>query len=221
MDCMFSIKKEYADLIFNGIKPFDFRNVCPKLDEEDKVYLYETKSSGCGKVVGYFIVENISEIPHGKIGTYLYIDTYAKMFCDEKIQESVNKAKQVEFEDYYNSYVLEFLFMDDLIEEMIKTHKPPVIDVWKMNKDEMKEYNQIKQKQTDFCQACDEWLKKIGFYNEYDESTWKYQINIKNVVKFEKPIDFIKFQLRNGKYLTRGPQNFYYIKNNEEKNYIL
>lgn len=212
MDCMFSIKKEYADLIFNGIKPFDFRNVCPKLDEGDKVYLYETKSSGCGKVVGYFIVKNISEIPHGKIGTYLYIDTYAKMFCDEKIQESVNKAKQVEFEDYYNSYVLEFLFMDDLIEEMIKTHKPPVIDVWKMNKEEIKEYNQIKQKQTDFCQACDEWLTKIGFYNEYDEATWKYQISIKNVVKFEKPIDINQFQLRNGKYITNGPQKFYYIK---------
>ena len=213
MDCMFSMKKEYVDLIFNGIKPFDFRNVCPKLDEGDKVYLYETKSFGCGKVVGYFIVQNISEIPHSKIGTYLYIDTYAKMFCDEKIQESVNKAKQVEFENYYNSYVLEFLFMDELIEEMIKTHKPPVIDVWKMNKDEMKEYNQIKQKQTDFCQTCDEWLKKIGFYNEYDESTWKYQINIKNVVKFEKPIDVNKFQLRNGKFIKRGPQNFYYIKN--------
>ena len=40
MNCMFSIKKEYADLIFNGIKPFDFRNVCPKLDEGDKVYLF-------------------------------------------------------------------------------------------------------------------------------------------------------------------------------------
>ena len=213
MNCMFSMKKEYADLIFNEINPFDFRNVCPKLDEGDKVYLYETKSSGCGKVVGYFIVENICEIPHSKIGTYLYIDTYAKMFCDEKIQESVNKAKQVEFEDYYNSYVLDFLFMDDLIEEMIKTHKPPIIDYWKMNQDEMKEYNLIKQKQTDFCQTCDEWLKKIGFYNEYDESTWKYQINIKNVVKFEKPIDVNKFQLRNGNYITNGLQNFYYIKN--------
>ena len=82
-----------------------------------------------------------------------------------------------------------------------------------MNQDEMKEYNLIKQKQTDFCQTCDEWLKKIGFYNEYDESTWKYQINIKNVVKFEKPIDVNKFQLRNGNYITNGPQNFYYIKN--------
>ena len=213
MNYMFSIKKEYADLIFNEIKPFDFRNVCPNLDDGDKVYLYEIKSSGCGKVVGYFIVENISKIPHSKIGTYLYIDTYAKMFCDEKIQESVNKAKQVEFEDYYNSYVLDFLFKDDLIEEMIKTHKPPIIDYWKMNQDEMKEYNLIKQKQTDFCQTCDEWLKKIGFYNEYDESTWKYQINIKNVVKFEKPIDVNKFQLRNGNYITNGPQNFYYIKN--------
>ena len=167
------------------------------------------------KVRGYYTVKDISEINHKelKIGTYLFIDTFAKMFCDEKIQKSVNKAKQVEFENHYNSYVLEFLFMDDLIEEMIKTHKPPVIDVWKMNQDEMKEYNQMRQKQTDFCQACDEWLTQIGFYNEYDESIWKYQINIKNVVKFEKPIDVNKFQLRNGNYITNGPQNFYYIKN--------
>ena len=212
MNCMITMSKEYIDLIFNGKKPFDFKNVSPKLKEDDKVYLFDSSQK---KVRGYYTVKDISEINHKKIkiGTYLFIDIFAKIFCDEKIQKSVNKAKQVEFENYYNSYVLEFLFMDDLIEEMIKTHKPPIIDYWKMNQDEMKEYNQMRQKQTEFCKACDEWLKKIGFYNEYDESTWKYQINIKNVVKFEKPIDVNKFQLRNGNYITNGPQNFYYIKN--------
>ena len=212
MNCMITMSKEYIDLIFNGKKPFDFKNVSPKLKEDDKVYLFDSSQK---KVRGYYTVKDISEINHKKIkiGTYLFIDTFAKIFCDEKIQKSVNKAKQVEFENYYNSYVLEFLFMDDLIEEMIKTHKPPVIDYWKMNKEEMKAYNQIKQKQTDFLSYCDNWLTQIGFYNEYDESIWKYQINIKNVVKFEKPIDVNKFQLRNGNYITNGPQNFYYIKN--------
>lgn len=214
MNCMFTMSKEYIDLIFNGKKPFDFKNVSPNLKEDDKVYLFDSLQK---KVRGYYTVKDISEINYKelKIGTYLFIDTFAKMFCDEKIQKSVNKAKQVEFENHYNSYVLEFLFMDDLIEEMIKTHKPPVIDVWKMNQDEMKEYNLIKQKQTDFLSYCDNWLRQIGFYNYYgDESTWTYKIDIKKVVKFEQPIDVNKFQKMNGAYLKTAPKNFCYIKEN-------
>lgn len=214
MHCMFSMKKEYVDLIFNGTKPFDFKNVNPKLKEDDKVYLFDSSQK---KVRGYYTVKNISKINHKKIkiGTYLFIDTFAKMFCDKEIQKSVNKAKQVEFENYYNSFVLEFLFMNQLIEEMIKTHKPPVIDYWKMNKEEMKEYNRIKQQQTDFLSDCDNWLRQIGFYNHYgDESTWEYKIDIKNVVKFEQPIDVNKFQLLNGTYLKTAPKNFCYIKEN-------
>ena len=213
MNCMITMQKEYIDLIFNGKKPFDFKNVSPKLKEDDKVYLFDSSQK---KVRGYYTVKDISEINHKKlkIGTYLFIDTFAKMFCDEKIQKSVNKAKQVEFEDYYNSYVLEFLFMDDLIEEMIKTHKPPVQDFWKMNKEEMKEYNLIKKMQTEFLSYCDNWLTQIGFYNEYDESTWKYKIDIKKVVKFEQPLDINQFQKMNGTYLKTNPKNFCYIKEN-------
>lgn len=214
MNCMITMSKEYIDLIFNGKKPFDFKNVSPKLKEDDKVYLFDSSQK---KVRGYYTVKDISEINHKKlkIGTYLFIDTFAKMFCDEKIQKSVNKAKQVEFENYYNSYVLEFLFMDDLIEEMIKTHKPPVQDFWKMNKEEIKEYNLIKQKQTDFLSYCDNWLTQIGFYNYLgNESTWKYKIDIKKVVKFEEPIDVNKFQKMNGAYLKTAPKNFCYIKEN-------
>lgn len=214
MNCMITMQKEYIDLIFNGKKPFDFKNVSPKLKENDKVYLFDSSQK---KVRGYYTVKDVSEINHKKlkIGTYLFIDTFAKMFCDEKIQKSVNKAKQVEFENYYNSYVLEFLFMDDLIEEMIKTHKPPVQDFWKMNKEEIKEYNLIKQKQTDFLSYCDNWLTQIGFYNYLgNESTWKYKIDIKKVVKFEQPIDVNKFQKMNGAYLKTAPKNFCYIKEN-------
>lgn len=215
MNCMFTMQKEYIDLIFNGKKPFDFKNVSPKFKEDDKVYLFDSSEK---KVRGYYTVKDISEIDHKKlkIGTYLFIDTFSKMFCDKKIQESVNKAKQVKLENYYNSYVLEFLFMDDLIEEMINTHKPPVQDFLRMNKEEMKEYNLIRQKQTDFLSYCDNWLTQIGFYNYLgNESTWKYKIDIKKVVKFEQPLDINKFQKINGTYLKTAPKNFCYIKEND------
>lgn len=216
MNCIFSIKKEYSDLIFDGTKPFEFRNICPKLNENDKIYLYETKSSGCGKVVGYFTVDDIEEINHKKIkiGTYLYIDTYAKLFCDKETQSAINKIKQIHFDNYYDSYALDFLFMDDkIIEEMIKTHKPFQRDFWQMSREEIIAYNALRQKQTDFLTDCDQWLNKIGFYNYYgDESTWKYQITIKDIIKFETPIDISAFKLRNGKSLTKAPQSFCYVK---------
>ena len=213
MNCILSIQKKYADLIFDGIKPFEFRNVLPKLKKNDVVFLYETKKTGCGKIVGFFTVDSIHKIDYNntKIGTYLFIDTYAKMFCSEKVQESVRKVKNVELENYYNSYALDFLFEDDIVEKMIETHQPPQREFAQKTQEELKKYNNLKQKQTNFLRDCDNWLTKIGFYNENQESTWKYQINIKNSLRFQKPRDIEQFRLKNGEKLTKGPQSFCYV----------
>ena len=51
MNCMFTMSKEYIDLIFNEEKPFDFKNVSPNLKEDDKVYLFDSSQK---KVRGYY-----------------------------------------------------------------------------------------------------------------------------------------------------------------------
>lgn len=47
-----------------------------------------------------------------------------------------------------------------------------------------------------------------------NESTWKYKIDIKKVVKFEQPLDINQFQKMNGTYLKTAPKNFCYIQKN-------
>ena len=33
MNCIFSIRKQYSDLIFDKIKPIEFRNKLPKIEQ--------------------------------------------------------------------------------------------------------------------------------------------------------------------------------------------
>ena len=214
MNCIFSIKKQYSDLIFNKTKPIEFRNVCPKLEENDKVFIYETKNGGCGKVVGYFLVDEIKKIPFSKVGTYLFMDIYANLFCDDETKNMVNKAKQIDLEDCYNDFVLSYLFMDKYLDKMLKTHKPISINFYAFNSNDWKNYSELEKKTRKFLDDCDNWLYKIGFYNSYDYSDWKYQINIKDAIKFENPMDITQFQLKNGKFLNKAPQSFCYTLNN-------
>ena len=51
-----SIKPHYANLIFAGIKKFEFRKKLPK-EKIDKVYVYS--SSPIKKIIGYFEVDYI------------------------------------------------------------------------------------------------------------------------------------------------------------------
>jgi predicted transcriptional regulator len=210
MNCIFSLKKCYADLILDGTKPIEFRNVLPKLEHGDKVYIYETKSKGCGKVVGYFVVDFTRKIPSFKIGTYIYMDLYADMFCDDYTKNMVKKAKEIELDDYDNSFVLYSLFKDDDLDEMKKTHKPVDHEFWTFSQEDMDKYEKDREKQNKFMLDCDKWLSNIGFYNRYDEADWKYEIRIKEVVKFEKPLDLTNFKNSKNEFMQKAPQSFCY-----------
>lgn len=58
--CM-SIKKEWADKILDGSKVMEIRKSAPtvRMGEPFKVYLYETKATGAGAIVGEFICPHI------------------------------------------------------------------------------------------------------------------------------------------------------------------
>jgi len=54
------IHKKYSDLILNNEKKLELRKTLPKDTWENSytVYLYETKNTGCGKIVGNFIMNS-------------------------------------------------------------------------------------------------------------------------------------------------------------------
>lgn len=213
MNVIYPIKKQYSDLIFNETKPYEFRNNIPKhLHVGDFVFVYETKTTGCGKVVGYFEVAAISKIDRtlAKVGTYYYMDDYANLYCDNYIQSMIKKAKSIRVDGYNNAIVLSYLFQDEKLDYMLKNKKIPEYIFLPTNSIEYEKYNIAKEKEMKFCFDCDEWLTKIGYYNDYDESTWKYEIKIKNPTLFDFPIDITKFKLRDETFVKVPPQGFCY-----------
>lgn len=205
------MKKQYSDLIFNKIKMLEFRNKIPShLKENDRVYIYETKSQGCGMVVGYFIVDKINKIKHSKLGTYIYMDFYANLFCDDNIKHLIKKAKSINLINCYNDLVCDYCLMENYLDEMLETNRPPDIDFLHMNPIEFKKYEMKKNQQKKFLNDCDDWLRKIGFFNEFDESYWEYEIRIKDAIKFTETIPITNFKLNNGHYLKVAPQSFCY-----------
>lgn len=213
MNCIFSIDKNFSDLIFNKTKPMEFRNVLPKIEVGDKIFIYETKKHGCGMVVGYFTVKSFGKIPHSKVGTYIYIDTYADMFCDDETKRLIKKAKSIELKGYYNSLTLDYIFMEDKLDFMLETHTCPKTD-FSLSREEWLKENAAREKNHKLSEDCDNWLSKIGFYDEYDEANWKYHIWVDKVEKFDTPIPITEFSLLDGRPLKAAPQSFCYTSNN-------
>lgn len=213
MNAVFSLYKNYIDLIFSGVKDIEFRNKKIKVNNGDKIYMYETKKdNGRGKIVGYFVVGDIVEIPKTKIGCYNFLLHYAlKNNYDEDIIKQIEKAMSVDLTNYDNSLVLDYIFDDIMLDYMIKYKKPMDFDE-KLRRDDVRYQIEAQRKSNEYCKKVDNWLRKIGFYNEYDESYWKFYIKIIDYKAFEKPIDISEFQLLNGNYLKAAPQSFCYTK---------
>lgn len=84
---MISIQPKWCELIANGKKTFEVRKTEPKLEIPFKVYIYCTKSKdstfftnpdylGNGKVIGYFVCDDIDELHEyeltPQVKSYLY-----------------------------------------------------------------------------------------------------------------------------------------------------
>lgn len=53
---LLSIRKQFCDLIFTGLKKYEFRKKAP-VSNVDKILVYESR--GCGKIVGEILIEDI------------------------------------------------------------------------------------------------------------------------------------------------------------------
>lgn len=215
MNVILPIHKEYSDRIFTGIKPYEFRNRVPKLEKDDKIFVYETKKQGCGMIVGYFTVNNIEKITHHKLGAYSYLSDYAHRFCDEETQRLVDKAMKIILNDCDNSLVLCYFLMEECLDEMLKTKRPPEQSLNNLLYRNIKKYDKIQQEQHNIVSECDEWLRNMGFYNDdYGErSNWQYQIIIDKVYRYENPIPISEFKNKTGKFIQKAPQSFCYTIN--------
>lgn len=65
-----SIKKEYSDKIFSGIKKYEFRKKILGKDT-DRIYVYESRSKIKDKIVGYFDTEPVTKKPVCEILDYI------------------------------------------------------------------------------------------------------------------------------------------------------
>lgn len=71
---MLSIKPKYCDLIASGQKTIEIRKTRPKVETPFKCYIYECIGKklhndyfdyeGCGKVIGEFVCDHITEYPY-------------------------------------------------------------------------------------------------------------------------------------------------------------
>ena len=220
MDILLSIRKPYTNLIFDGTKMLEFRNVIGKwINVGDKIYIYETKSNGgSGSVIGYVEIEDIIKIPKYKAGAYFLLPYFVEKFGTKEEKETVRKATSFKLSRYDMSVVLGFLFDDEALTYMKKNDAVPDIflnsDLKRYSKESMNSYLENRQKANSLVKRCDEWATKIGFYNDFDESNWKYAIKLKNPEKYKDEVEISKFVDKNKKYMKRAPQSWCYTLGN-------
>lgn len=214
MNAIFSIDKTYSDLIFTGEKDIEFRKIKTNLSSGDKVYVYETKKNGCGKVVGYFIIDYIWQIPRHKVATYNFIYHYARKFSDKETLKMIKKAMDIELIEYDNCLILDYLFDDEALNFMLCYGKPYDFETRMMKIfADTKKYEDMRQKASVFVNEVDSYLYKIGAYQN-DEFYWKYAYFIKSFTKFDTPLDITSFKNLENKEISKAPQSFCYTITN-------
>lgn len=217
MDILVSIQKFYTDLIFHGEKPLEFRNRVGKdLCEGSKIYFYESKGTGAGKVVGKATISKIIDMADNKpkLGTYFLLPYYVKIYGTDEEKRTVEKAMKVNLTKYDNSLVLNYLFNDEALDYMLKTNSPPSSswrDKYSSTPDGIRLMNDWNQKENDLTSKCDMWGSMIEFYDRDDESFWHYAMELSDIVKYDEPMNISDFTGRNGKPLMKAPQSWCYV----------
>ncbi len=214
MNAIFSIDKNYSDLIFTGEKDIEFRKIKTRLKSGDKVYVYETKKNGCGKVVGYFIIDRVWEVPKVKIATYNFIYHYASKFSNKETLDMVKKALSIELKEYNNCLVLNYLFDDEALNFMLSNGRPyDSNELLLRHISKMTELSKINDIRWKFLDDVDGYLYKMGAYDG-DEFNYNYAYFIKDFYKFDIPVDISFFKNLEGKEILKAPQSFCYTVTN-------
>lgn len=221
MNILLPLYKKWSEMILAGEKPLEFRTRLPKdFEVGTTIYLYETlKNGGCGRVVGECRVNQILNVQNkaGKwptFGAYPFIDYYYEhVACDKEKAEHLRRIKEQfadKFPRYKYGFILQYAFSEDNLNNILQNGEP--IDTWKIM--DIKKVHKILddiELGNKAIEECDKWLTKIGFYNEMEESYYKYGIELTNIVRYPTPKSLSDFTDRHGMPIKKAPQSFQYV----------
>lgn len=213
MNTIYSIYKEYIQLILGDIKNLEFRTHIGKdLQVGDTIYLYETKRNhGAGAVVGSVKVKNIFKLKYHKVGTYNMLPFYVQKFGTDEEKAVVQNALSIHLSEYDDSIILNYLYNDKMLNYMKKHDEvPDPFNYPAYHGYTAEEYEERMKKSTKLCEACDAWLTKIGYYNENGNSHWNYAIELVEPIRFDDARAISEFKGKNGEKLVRPPQSWCY-----------
>lgn len=191
-------------------KPFEFKHILPiQLEEGDKVYVYEPKKhGGCGQVVGHFTVGPIFKCDYA-FGAYPFIVYFCRnVLQNEEFAKKFEKAFKVELNGYKKGYIMKWALDDESMDDIKKYGVPPDIVDYLYDKERTTNL----ELSEDVWKLCDEWLGKIGFFNDCGESFYKHAITVQDYVIYDTPIPITSFTRPDGTAVSSAPQSFMYVQ---------
>lgn len=214
MDILMSFHRKWTEQIFQGEKPLEFRSKIGKEFTIGKtVYMYETKKdNGSQRIVGEFEIADIQRLPLSKVGTYGLLPYFCKnILRDKEALEQVEKAYDINLPNYDNAIKLDYLYDLDLLTKLSKNEPFSFFD---MSFDEVQIHENNRKKADNLIKLCDNWLFSIGFYNQYGETSYNYYLEIKDILKYEVPLNLVDFKNTKDEKLKTPPQSWCYVKRN-------
>lgn len=208
-----------ADMILNGTKPLEFRTKHLKgIRPGETIFFYQIKKrGGCGMVVGHCTLVDTIPVLRPAFGCYNLMDYFLRNIkknsaLADHVQSVMQEYAPYLEHQYRYGYILKYVFSPENLKH-IKEHLCP-IDTWKQgNATAMKIINDIRKGEA-LISSCDEWLGKIGFYNDYGEVCFNYAYVLKNPVRYETPLPISRFTNSAGMHLNMAPQSCCYTQTN-------
>ena len=221
MNIIISLYKHWSDMILRGEKTLEFRTRLPKdFHIGEKIYFYETsRQNGRKMVVGEATVKDIISVCNkdGKwpmVGCYPFTEYYfSEIKKDEKMYNLYKSLKEElgNLKQYKYGYLMGYFQSPKEIQSLRENGS--LIDTFKLSNKEAWEVIDANNKSDKTAQEIDDWLTKIGFYNKYDETNYKYAYVLDNIIKYEKPKNISEFKNKNGEIIKNPPQSYIYTIN--------
>lgn len=211
MSILMSMYNVWCNKILDGSKPIEFRNNIGKnFNIGETIYLYESgKNNGQKKIVGEVKIKDIKSIPKSKVGTYGMIEYYANnIITDKKLRDTIMYAYNYDLPNYDKNYRLDWMFLPWVLDELKTKDKLP--DLFGMPQAERNDFFKKQKKAQQIQEECDDWLRSIGYYNEYDETFYKNYIVLENPIKYSTPLELSDFKNLAGEDIKRAPQSWCY-----------
>ena len=214
MDILMSLHKKWADKIFDGSKTLEFRKKIGKdFKVGDIVYIYETgKNGGKKQVVGDFTIKSIVRIDQSSgCGTYDLLPYYCEnIIRDFEALEAVKKAYAIELPNYKDSIKLSYIYNINFLESLRDTDNFPFL--LNLSREEQRAYYDGQEKTKKLIDSCEDWLRDIGYYNEFEETYYNYYLEIENVHKYDMSLNLNAFLNKEKEPIITAPQSWCYCK---------